>query len=662
MLKELLTCLWTNVHRTEHVSVRLTESIKLSDDDSRCFRNGLWTLCSIISEKASATLSESSFSSFRGRILVFPTAVLTKDCGVSTLLSMLDEADDVVTKIISSDSSDLKNQMLYDELRCCLSGGPYDFWRLLSPVIKSVCTDSLTWEAVAFLRQIFNILSKLSINRQDLLVSSYSEYYYSEQLLSVETSCQQYRDQEYWSLVTAVRSELQCVIQSFRLNPRLCKHGPGAVADPAVKDKVSKYINLGFDRRIDYLLRKEGFSGQGEFSPFPLGAGSRFSRVIFVPKTWKKLRGISAEPAELQYFQQAIYRSLEDAISGTILHRVINLRDQNGSRHLAQKGSRDGTLATIDLSSASDSVTLQLVKDIFGSSNLTRWLLATRSTHTLIEDKLVPLNKFAPMGSACCFPVECLVFAGVVLATARRRFGKRFKIGSSYRVFGDDIICPSSISQDVISNLELFGFSVNPDKSFTSGDFRESCGMDAWKGHDVTPLKLKNFSFDFDGSAPCSYENCSRFISYANSLWSRGYVKTRSFLLRKFMNCHVSLLHQTVRLSNALVFSSCDPGTIHSANADNYHLTICSLYGYGRTGFRIVDWRPHKRILGEIEESLLSEVNYFEFLLTKSEERQYSPSYDLKSFMDINNSDAPYDFKKLQMVPTFTKKDAYYFQ
>jgi hypothetical protein len=49
-------------------------------------------------------------------------------------------------------------------------------------------------------------------------------------------------------------------------------------------------------------------------------------------------------------------------------------------------------------------------------------------------------------------------------------------LDSSASVFGDDIIIATDKSKRLIECLEAVGFTVNVDKTFTSGPFRESCG------------------------------------------------------------------------------------------------------------------------------------------------------------------------------------------
>lgn len=660
MLKELLVQLWTNVHSIEHASIRLYESDALSLDETILIKNGLYLWCGITLEKASAVLSESDFAKFGGRLLLQPAIILGRKEGFSSFLSLLDEVDDIITSIISSDSSRFKAETLRKELRCCLVRWSPDLWRTLSPLISSLTKDELSVDDVRFLRQLSNLLSKIHIDRSDLLADSYSEYLYSEELSFAECSVQECKSNEYWDLILRIRLVLKDVIKSFNMIDCVPKHGPGAVADPKVKTRLDKYLNLGFDSRIDYMLRHGTGEDMSIYSPFPLKDQDRTSRVVFVPKTWKKLRGISAEPAGLQFFQQAVLGKLIEAIDSTPLRFVINLQDQGASRTMALKGSRDGSLATIDLSSASDSVTLQIVKDVFGSSDLCRWLLATRSTHTLLGQESLKIFKFAPMGSACCFPVECLLFAGIALASAAKHHGSSSVNYRDFRVYGDDIICPSAFAHDIMDDLVLMGFSVNTDKSYHSGDYRESCGMDAWCGMDVTPLKIKDFSFNFDGSVPLSYEHHSRITAYLSRLYLDGYHQVRSFLLRKFLYQKIVAKGQRFRVQRSLVFGDGSRGTIASCQPDNFHLEAVPLKGLQRSGFQLLVWKPRARRLSVKDELLLSEVNYFERMISRRGScLDDTCSYDLEFFMGLAREASPTNYTSIQMVPTLSVHDTW---
>jgi hypothetical protein len=464
-----------------------------------------------------------------------------------------------------------------------------------------------------------------------------------------------------------VRRVLRPVIQAFEFDYKLSKHGPGAVSTPRVKTQVEKFLNMGLDRRVDYLLFKEFGLRQEAFTPFDLSEEDRTSRAIFVPKTWKKLRGISAEPSGLQFFQQAVFGSITRSVNSTYLRHVIKLHDQGVSGSKALRGSCDGSLATIDLSSASDSVTLRIVKDIFGNTRLCRWLLATRSTHTLIDNERLELRKFAPMGSACCFPVECLVFAGIVLATASSVLRKPLRL-SDYQVYGDDIICPSEIALQVMDNLVLMGFTVNPSKSFSSGDFRESCGVEAWKGFDITPLRLKDLSFDFDGSNPLSYEDQSRIVSYMNSLYNRGFKETRSFLLGKLLVSPILLKGEKFHAKHSLIFGSGGFGTLCTVNATNFHVRQVPITGmkafgrfdYQRYGYECIHWKPrHKKMSADLR-TKSDEANYLMWLLTTSTDSASPATYDLTYWKNLDDSPSDPNRQTLRMVPTFGIVDPWY--
>jgi hypothetical protein len=163
----------------------------------------------------------------------------------------------------------------------------------------------------------------------------------------------------------------------------------------------------------------------------------------------------------------------------------INLNDQSINRSLAREGSITGNLATLDLSSASDSVTRELVFQLLPVSWFTL-LDSVRSPVTIIDGVEHRNEMFSSMGNGFTFELESLIFFTLARATAFFR-GAR----GSISVYGDDIICPTSVAHDLTWVLKYFGFSVNPDKSFIDGPFRESCGGHYWNGIDITPFYIR---------------------------------------------------------------------------------------------------------------------------------------------------------------------------
>jgi len=285
------------------------------------------------------------------------------------------------------------------------------------------------------------------------------------------------------------------------------KHGPGAVADRISSN--GKWNQRSWTARLqrflpaeEFLIPNPSFREEMESELNIVEPGAEIPvRVITVPKTLKTPRIIAIEPAAMQYAQQAIYRSILDSFSeDSFLSRVIGFDDQNPNRDMAREGSYSGSLATLDLSEASDRVSNQHVITMLSDySHLLGAVQAARSTKADVPGHGVQrLAKFASMGSALCFPFEAMVFLTVIFLGIERELSaplsrkaiiKRFS--EQVRVFGDDLIVPRDYVLSVVDELEAFGFKVNAGKSFWTGRFRESCGRAYFEGQDVTIVKVR---------------------------------------------------------------------------------------------------------------------------------------------------------------------------
>jgi hypothetical protein len=95
------------------------------------------------------------------------------------------------------------------------------------------------------------------------------------------------------------------------------------------------------------------------------------------------------------------------------------------------------------------------------------------------------------MGNGFTFELESLIFYALAKATAERGGCHDFEVKRSIGVFGDDIIVPKRIAKDLITNMSLFGFTVNEEKSFLKGFFFKSCGADYYDCSDVRPFLLR---------------------------------------------------------------------------------------------------------------------------------------------------------------------------
>jgi hypothetical protein len=217
------------------------------------------------------------------------------------------------------------------------------------------------------------------------------------------------------------------------------------------------------------------------------------SRVTFVAKDLTQTRSICTEPTLNMYFQLGLGVLITERLKQHF--GVCLSRQPQRNVKLARLGSINGSVVTIDLESASDSLSLSLCEAVFP-----RWFLNLlyeyRTPYTKILGERVELNMVSTMGNGFTFPLQTMLFSCVVRAIASQmniRLGRASGRNAKWGVFGDDIICPTEMSSRVISLLRLIGFRVNSEKSYTEryGRFRESCGGDFYMGHNVRGVYLK---------------------------------------------------------------------------------------------------------------------------------------------------------------------------
>jgi len=321
------------------------------------------------------------------------------------------------------------------------------------------------------------------------------------------------------------------------------KHGPGATADRLVGNQ--KFNQSVWHSRLEevfpvgefiipnwrhYLsLERIDIREPGKEQPV---------RVISVPKTLKAPRIIAIEPTCMQYTQQAILAALRASMEeDKFLHGWITLDDQTPNQRMALEGSFGGKLATIDLSEASDRVSNQLVRFLLAPwPDFNQAVDACRSRSADVPDHgVIRLAKFASMGSALTFPIETMVFLAICFDRLRasnthlrapdlKRLGARV-----LRAYGDDLIVPTSIVRDVISDLETLGLKVNANKTFYKGSFRESCGKDYYAGADVSIVRCRSVF-------PTSHRDANEvaaMVSFRNQLYYAGCWTTCQWLDKK---------------------------------------------------------------------------------------------------------------------------------
>lgn len=260
----------------------------------------------------------------------------------------------------------------------------------------------------------------------------------------------------------------------------------------------------------------------------PMIPSRPYSSMAFVPKTYKGPRVIGKEPSAVAFCQQLVkkvmYRYIEEH---PLTKGLVNFTDQNINRTLALTSSLTGENATLDLADASNRNWFWVVASLFGGTLLWPYLVATRCAGIDIpRHGIQRLKMFSPMGSATTFPVEALTFWALASSCVAQSLGVPLLMASRHvYVYGDDIIVPTKTAQYVMQRFRALGFSMSESKCCISGNFRESCGTDAFRGEDVTPVKISHFPAIHENLPP---EPLTSLVETRNLFYKRGYVNVVS--------------------------------------------------------------------------------------------------------------------------------------
>lgn len=219
--------------------------------------------------------------------------------------------------------------------------------------------------------------------------------------------------------------------------------------------------------------------------------GSLGNTVTFVPKDARVDRIIAIEPHMNIYAQLGIGAMIRNRLK----RQRLDLDEQGPSRVLARQGSLSGNIATIDLSSASDTLALEVVRELIPDG----WFAPMdwcRSKVGKLDGEVIPYEKFSSMGNGFTFELESLIFWALALASCTVLGIPEDVAKTCVRAFGDDIAVPSEVVPLMEEVLATCGFLVNRDKTFFSGPFRESCGADYFNGLNVRPTFIKEVPND----------------------------------------------------------------------------------------------------------------------------------------------------------------------
>lgn len=251
------------------------------------------------------------------------------------------------------------------------------------------------------------------------------------------------------------------------------------------------------------------------------------STLFTVPKKFKMKRCALKEPMLNAWMQSGL---------GSIMRRRftqstgVDLRwSWSVNQELARIGSLTGIFCTVDLQSASDSVCRGPLKSIAHPGWFGLWEACASDSCELPPNasELLPqgilrhrFQMMSSMGNGFTFELESILFYAIVTSIVPGIWtpniqggGKRVLTWPHVSVFGDDLVFPAAYYDQVVQMLTEFGFTVNKDKSFKEGPFRESCGKDYFLGVDTRPLYITK-----------RLDNGSSVITLANRLYASAHL------------------------------------------------------------------------------------------------------------------------------------------
>lgn len=305
----------------------------------------------------------------------------------------------------------------------------------------------------------------------------------------------------------ALRPHIALICRRYHYDTRLASFSNGTASDAEMP--LASKIQA-------YATKASSFDGDGKYpvigNPTKLNKKDYTCQVLAVPKSYKTPRIIAMESAYRQYHMQAIRRALERSLGLSKFGKWLDPRDQDPNRVMCFEGSVYGSYATIDLSSASDSLSRSFVRECFP---LEVWqdmeTYLARYMEIPNERNARKVNMFSTSGSALTFPVESIVFFAICYECTERAqvwFEDRLL---TPRAFGDDMVVDNRIFSMVLDVLTNLRFRVNREKSF-GGEctYRESCGVEFVRGLRVETKYFPRANLDwFNGLSEALASLCS---------------------------------------------------------------------------------------------------------------------------------------------------------
>lgn len=289
----------------------------------------------------------------------------------------------------------------------------------------------------------------------------------------------------YATLLSA-RRKIESILGSFCPFEFIDNSGWGPGSTLRIKRREATFANK-FRRELELTTASYGFIKTWFADQFPNWTPKfsiyEGSKIITVPKSAKTDRVIAVEPSGNLFFQKGVGAMIRKRLK----RYNVDLNDQTRNQKLAEIASLGNSLATVDFSAASDSISYWLVEFLLPKT----WFEVMdrlRCQRGSIGDELIHFEKFSSMGNGFTFELESLIF----YALAKSLVPSDHNHFKDISIYGDDLVCPSEFETSLLQLFETCGFTLNSQKSYFTGYYRESCGHHYWDGKRICPTYIRS--------------------------------------------------------------------------------------------------------------------------------------------------------------------------
>lgn len=418
---------------------------------------------------------------------IFTLSQLVLDQGLVNTITMLQEIADLVIKGCTTYQTEIPSfQELAMDAKARL--------RLSTLTVLSAIDDQ------SQLLQVLRYLKRFAPYGSDKLNANALDKFYA-----VNRKCRELNRENgcYW-LETRIANKLSTMLSSFpkHLDTEFLSFSSGTSQVGKTLDrKLNGYAHImphWYDMMYPLLSTKPPVSQYSRLRYNKQTLKPHYAVTpTAVPKSYKTSRIIAPEHpyciAQLQKVRKAAEASLANSNFGIL----FDPSDQDTNREIAFLGSVTGDWATIDMSSASDSISRSLAFRILPKS-YTDSIYPYLANFLVKENQLVGCSMFATSGNPITFITEGMIFLAIFLVARDLHHEFTGSWTDLPRVFGDDGIVPIQIFDLCGELLEKCGFVINWDKSFANGTFyRESCGVEYLQGIPMRTIYFPRSQFDW---------------------------------------------------------------------------------------------------------------------------------------------------------------------